>query len=202
MQDETENYFTLDQQGQMVEVRWVGGQQVHLTVDPALQFEQIRTSEGNPTGRYCAIRDKRVAQALADKQSHSTFMYGSDFKADSPAEARQTMRRISHLSTTLNTMVLDRVAPSGIPGVERIKDDEYMRLSAMYKQAVAEGRGPECEFQPVSAYLRKLEIINKNKVVRPLLQGEVGMRGGKTLCLEEGYCRGDRVAVPGKAGEE
>jgi hypothetical protein len=170
------------------------GEYDYVPADPALAFKEL------PNGKFMAVRDLEEAQRQAEGSSHQRY-FESLRQSDDPKKVRQSLKRVDALQRQLEQLVIDRVSPSGVPHVEIIKDNQFMDLRAQYEAAVREGRQRESPFQPLTTYARKL-ITSSGKVIRPLLAGEVGMRGSTILCLEPGYGQGDRVSVPKEYGDE
>jgi hypothetical protein len=142
-------------------------------------------------GYYVSVRDKAVAAEQASWSSHLDRFYDEK----DGRLVKKNLKQLNALERQLQQMAIDRVSPIGIPGVRTIKDEQLEGFIKMYRQAVAEGRYKQCEFQPLQAYMHKLQT-SSGKVVRPLYEGEVGMYGSDILVLEAPYGSGNRSQVP------
>lgn len=138
-----------------------------------------------PGGSFVAVRDVAEAQRQASPESHEAY-FAARFGSD-PREAKQRLKRQDVLERQLQQMAVDRASPVGHPRAERIKDEQLGELLGQYQKAASQGLEKECDFLPLSTYAHKL-ITPSGRVVRSLLQGEVGMRpDGTILVLEPGY---------------
>ena len=157
----------------------------YVEADPNQEYHELED------GRFVVMRDVEEAQRQRQASSHRRYF---EALAADPKTARRTMKRQDALRRQLEQLVIDRAVPVMGPKIEFIKDEQFLALSEMYRRAVAAGQGRECEFQPLSTYAHKL-TTKSGAVVRPLYQGEVGMKGDTIVCLEPGYGTGSTVQV-------
>lgn len=166
-----------------LEVRNPNGGTEYLQAEPGLAFREMSN------GKFQAIRSVEQYEKMRDPESHKAFF--TDEKG-----AKNTMKRQSLLEKQLQNLMIERVSPPPIgPRLEVIKDEHLEALQKEYQQAVAAGEPHLSEFQPLSSYAHKL-ITRSGKVIRPLYQGEVGMKGSTVVVLERGYGTGGFSAVP------
>lgn len=145
-------------------------------------------------GMFLAARDAAEFARQMDGASHRAYFERLAADPD-PRAARRAMKRQDAFQKQFERLALDRVvAPSG-PKVEVVTDEKFLDLRAGYMKAQAEGKAHESEFQPLNTYVHKL-TTSKGKVIRPLYQGEVGMRGSTVVVLEAGYGVGSMISVP------
>lgn len=167
------------------EVPRPGGGFDYLPAESGLDF----TPTGD--GYFVPVRDRAVADEQASSFSHlSRFYDEKDGRL-----VKKNLKRLDVLERQLQQMAIDRVSPVGVPCVQYIKDEQLEGYIKMYRQAVSEGRARQCEFQPLQAYMHKLQTAS-GKIIRPLYEGEVGMLGSNILVLEEAYGSGNRSQVP------
>lgn len=155
-----------------------------VKAEPGLSFLPL------PNGRFIAVRDTEEARRQAQGTSHERY-YNSLAEAQDEREIRQNLKRQKALERRLNTAAMDRVLPGPMAGVQIITDKEFERLHAEYTAAAKEGRGHECDFQPLATYQHKVTRA------RPVFQGEVGvLKNGTILRLQEGFSINNTITVP------
>lgn len=176
---------------------------------PNGEFEYVQADIGLAylelaNGKFIAARDTEVAQANAEGSSHHRYfkLLDADGQHD-PKKVKQSLKRVDALERQLEQLAIDRVSPGGSPNVQIVKDSQLMDLNAEYTKAVQEGRvheyADEGGFMPFTSYAQKL-ITRSGKQIRPVLKGEVGMRGATIFVLEQGYGTGNLVAVTEQIG--
>ncbi len=122
-----------------------------------------------------------------DSSSHSAFFakkpldtqkvmqrLGQSLAADDEQDVRQSSRRIAAFREMFENVITNRVSPGSSPDLYYTTFEEFTKMQAEYKDAVQAGDGKNFPFQPLSAYHQKL-IRRDGKVLRPILQNEVGM---------------------------
>lgn len=182
--------------GKFLEVPKPDGGFEYVKAEAGLQFREI--TAGPNMGKYIAVRSEEEARRQADGKSHmdhfGKMLVDGEIKTTDPRVARQKLKRLDAIERQLATAVFDRVTPGASPNVRTIKDSEFERLHAEYKDAVQRGRPSESSFTPLTAYARKL-ITSSGKILRHAFAGEVGMQGDTILILEQGYGTGNLVSV-------
>ena len=192
-----ENFYVQSDGKFYLEVAHSGGIKTYEEADPGIEaFQELDDMNGKGTGKFIAIRSEEDRRRNESQESSDIFFQkryadallaqGSDTKV-----VRQNMKRRAALEQKLAQVALDRVMPSGKYDVEYVTDGEFERMHTAYRLAALEGRGKESDFQPVTSYHHKL-VTKTGKVLRPLLSGEVGMRGHRIVCLQEGVSKENR----------
>lgn len=141
--------------------------------------------------------ESQVAQATA--KSTSDVMLSDDPKLQA-AEVRQQEKRKNYFQKLLAESST-RTAPGTGVGHETLSFEQFRDLQAAYKQAVDAGYSHNevasasgLGFQPTSVYAPKLTHKRKDgsvRVIRPLLQNEVGVRPDGTILILENKYPGD-----------
>lgn len=85
---------------------------------------------------------------------------------DSPAEARQSMRRIEAFQSMFERLAIDRVSPGSGPDLLYVTFEEAQRMQSEYKDALRQGEAAAFPFQPLSAYAHKLVSMRKDGTIR------------------------------------
>lgn len=185
---------------QIFYVRGADGRMFEEIPQPGGGFEYVEAPKGLsftelPNGRFMAIRDMAEAQHQRELDSHMRYFESLTHDSQrNPQGARHAMKRQEALQRQLEQLVIDRVSPPAGANIVKIKDEEFFARNEEYQAAAREGRGKECDFQPISTYQHKL-VTKSGKQIRPIFKGEVGMLKDKILVLEEGYGSGLLVGV-------
>ena len=170
----------------------------YIPADPALKFEELQDG-GKPSGKYIEVRD--LAERAKQRQGTSHEEYFKKLSEDpDPRKARQAMKRLDKFQEQMTRLAIDKASPVGVPSIEYVKDEQFMSMMEQWKRDTAKGltNDPDyrdSEFVPFAAYAHKL-ATRSGTIIRPMYQGEVGMRGLQILCLEQGYGSGTLVNVP------
>lgn len=150
--------------------------------------------------KWRVLRNEDVYLQQRSAYSHRAFMDQKVKKLESAESACRRMNWIDGMGKTLEELVLKRVAPTPIPCMRYVTDEEFIDLINDYKKHCASGGIPkDYPFQPLSSYASKL-VTSSGKIIRPVYSGEVGMEGPTILVLKQGYGTGNLISVPDKVG--
>lgn len=165
--------------------RNVGGDEYEPYTLPS-GSEMVERSDGS-----CFVREVTDASEVVEVAMRDDAEYARQRDPRSSDEhfrkQRQKVKRVEVMEKQAQQLAT-RVEPGPGAGVRYIKDEEALSLLEEHKEAHEKGDG--CDFQPLSTYAHKITKA------RPLLKGEVGVRGNEILCLEGGYGEGTLISVP------